>query len=99
MKMQRQSGKGAVADELTSDQLEVVREGLCHASWQVRVAAFSVLCHHKKKAFPPPEAEMDLATEFVERNLTVDSAAFRQIFVSDFTILVVRCRECLATKV
>ena len=85
-------------DKLTRKHLDLLREGVHHSSSDVRLAAFSALCHTKKKASPPSMDEFDLIAYFVSTNLTVDDAAFRQVFVSDFTQLMIRSRDyCVVT--
>ena len=75
----------------------MLSEALVHASPDVRIAAFSVLCHQKKKGEAPCEVEMDMIRQFVDDNLTVDSPSFRQEFLSDFTSLTLRIRNfCVA---
>ena len=75
----------------------MLHEALVHSSPDVRIAAFSVLCHQKKKGEAPCDVEMDMIRQFVDDNLTVDSPSFRQEFLSDFTSLTLRIRNfCVA---
>jgi len=75
----------------------MLREALVHISPTVRVTAFSALSHQKKKGEAPCDQEMRMIRKFVEENLTVDSPSFRQEFTSDFTSLMIRCRNfCVA---
>ena len=72
-------------------------EALVHSSSSVRISAFSVLCHQKKKGEAPSSHEMTKIGHFIGENLTVDSPSFRQEFLSDFTSLTIRCRNfCVA---
>ena len=72
-------------------------EALVHSSSSVRISAFSVLCHQKKKGEAPSSDEMTKIGHFIGENLTVDSPSFRQEFLSDFTSLTIRCRNfCVA---
>ena len=78
-------------------QISMLDEALVHSSPEVRISAFSVLCHQKKKSDAPTDAEMEKIRRFVDDNLTVDSPSFRQEFLSDFTSLTIRCRNfCVA---
>ncbi len=78
-------------------QMKTLNEALVHSSPEVRISAFSVLCHQKKKGDAPIDSEMTIIRQFIDENLSVDSPSFRQEFLSDFTSLTLRCRNfCVA---
>ena len=54
---------------------------------------FSALCQVKRKTAMPSAREIDLIKRFLAENLGEDDSTFRQNFVSDFTVLVVRLRD------
>ena len=80
--------------EFSSDQLSTLRMSLFHSNDDVRSAAFGAICHLKKKSTKPSEAEMSMVLDFLEHNINVDNAAFRQVLISDFTQFMLRCRDC-----
>ena len=67
---------------------------LMHSDDEVRSAAFAALCHVKKKSSVPSLEELKMIRDFIQLNLAVDSAAFRQLLISDFTSWLVRLRDC-----
>ncbi|TRY78337.1 hypothetical protein TCAL_10660 [Tigriopus californicus] len=94
-KNQRQLGQ---LNELSKWHYGLVQSGLVHANHQVRNLALSVICNVKKRGIPPNAKDMELISKFVNSNLTVDSASFRQIMMSDLTILLTRVHDFLAMK-
>jgi len=77
--------------------MKTLNEALVHSSPEVRISAFSVLCHQRKKGDAPCDTEMNMIRQFIDENLCVDSPSFRQAFLSDFTSLTLRCRNfCVA---
>ena len=77
--------------------MKTLNEALVHSSPEARIAAFSVLCHQRKKGDAPCDSEMTMIRQFIDENLCVDSPSFRQEFLSDFTSLTLRCRNfCVA---
>lgn len=77
--------------------MKTLNEALVHSSPEVRISAFSVLCHQRKKGDAPCDTEMNMIRQFIDENLCVDSPSFRQEFLSDFTSLTLRCRNfCVA---
>ena len=53
--------------------------GLCHSNPEVRIAAFAVICHVKKKGTLPCSRELELTKHFIQDNLCVDEPSFRQV--------------------
>ena len=82
------------SQDLSEDQRLALNRCLIHSNDEVRSAAFSALCHVKKKSSVPSRAEMKMIQDFIQLNLAVDSAAFRQELISDFTTWLVRLRDC-----
>jgi hypothetical protein len=72
--------------------------GLTNLLVPVRASAFAVLCSTKKRGTAPSHREMTLAISFVESNLSVDSAAFRQTLLADITAMIGRCRDPLVLR-
>ncbi len=96
LKAGRQSGLEGEREEGRPLGGSRLRSGLRHASPSVRVAAFSALCQARKRASAPTREEVGLAVDFVRANLSVDSPSFRQTFLGDLAVLLVRCRDFLA---
>ena len=92
MKISRQSGQ---LEQLTEDNFKQVEVGMSHLNPMVRIAAFSVLCHSKKRANAPSAREVKIFRDFLEHNLTVDNPSFRQMLLSDCTNFLLRCRDPL----
>ena len=89
--------KSSEQEVLSEEYLLTLQRCLIHSEDEVRSAAFAALCHTKKKSNVPSVSEMKMIKEFIELNLAVDSAAFRQVFISDFTKWMVRLRDCSVT--
>ncbi|KAG1706995.1 Thyroid adenoma-associated [Nymphon striatum] len=63
---------------------EVLKQGLCHSSDDVRLDVFSLLCESYKTTEPIKEQELELIKFFIQDNLTNQSPAFRQNMASAF---------------
>ena len=66
-------------DTLTPEHLESLKIGLQHSNSDVRMAAFSVICHVKKKGILPTVQELSLVHDYIQNSITSDEAAFRQV--------------------
>ncbi len=68
-----------------------------HLLPSVRWAAFSAVCCTKKKGSAPTSMEVTFIKNFLETNMAVDCAAFRQNILGDFAVVLLRCRDFLTT--
>ena len=68
-------------NELDKNHINLLRDGLEHSSTEVRLGAFAVICHLKKKGLTPSITELVLAEDFIIDNLSVDEPSFRQVSV------------------
>ena len=66
-------------NELEENHINLLRDGLEHSSTEVRLGAFAVICHLKKKGLTPSITELVLAEDFIIDNLSVDEPSFRQV--------------------
>ena len=73
--------------------LHLITQGFKHPNPDVCLAAFAAVCHIKKKSSVPSSQELELCIQFIIDHLTVDDPSFRQNLISDFTILMIRCRD------
>lgn len=69
-------------ESLTKDHLDMLETGVQHSSSDVRIAAFAVLCHVKRKGSAPDVTELELVLKFLKYNLAVDEPSFRQVLIS-----------------
>ena len=90
IKGQRLNGQ---VEQLDESYLHLVGQGLNHSNPDVCLAAFSVIAHVKKKGSVPSSQELQLCIDFLVNHLTVDDPSFRQSLISDFTQLMIRCRD------
>ena len=73
--------------------LHLISQGFEHPNPDVCLAAFAAVCHIKKKSTVPSSEQLALCIQFIIDHLTVDDPSFRQNLISDFTIMMIRCRD------
>lgn len=96
IKIGRVQGRIPALDE---GQWRRIERGLGHGDLDARSAAFSAACHTLKRGEAPAPREMAACSAFVHDNLSVDSVSFRQVLLSDLSVLLLRARDSLTLAV
>lgn len=86
-------------DSLDEATYELVEEGLIHSCCEVSIAAFSVICHVKKKGCAPSVRELQMVLAFLLNHLTVDDPSFRQVDVYYYVFFCIKMLGVQATYI